>query len=87
MKIAAKLGIYIVAHTFIVFQCYLLFSCFLSLLLIATILWKVKQRYDLYRRRQVCTKIVKRVRAIAFKRIQGVEDFFKNARREGGSKR
>ncbi len=27
------------------------------------------------------------LRAIAFKRIQGVEDFFKNARREGGSKR
>ncbi len=27
------------------------------------------------------------VRAVAFKRIQGVEDFFKNARREGASKR
>ncbi len=27
------------------------------------------------------------IRAIAFKRIQGGEDFFKNARREGGSKR
>lgn len=28
------------------------FSCFLSLLLIAAIFWKIKQRYDVYRRRQ-----------------------------------
>lgn len=27
-------------------------SCFLSLLIIAAILWKIKQKYDLYRRRQ-----------------------------------
>jgi hypothetical protein len=29
------------------------FSCFLSLLLIAALFWKVKQRYDAYIRRQV----------------------------------
>ena len=28
------------------------FSCFLALLLIAAILWKIKQKYDRYRRRQ-----------------------------------
>eukprot|EP00106_Octopus_bimaculoides_P002004 XP_014769446.1 PREDICTED: attractin-like protein 1 [Octopus bimaculoides] len=28
------------------------FSCFLSLLLIAAIFWKIKQKYDVYRRRQ-----------------------------------
>ena len=28
------------------------FSCFLALLLVAAILWKIKQRYDRYRRRQ-----------------------------------
>lgn len=30
----------------------LLSSCFLLLLLVAAILWKIKQRYDMYRRRQ-----------------------------------
>lgn len=30
-----------------------LLSCFLTLLIIAAILWKVKQKYDMYRRRQV----------------------------------
>lgn len=34
-------------HFFVVFAC-----CFLSLLLLAAILWKVKQKYDVYRRRQ-----------------------------------
>ncbi|XP_055341909.1 attractin-like [Paramacrobiotus metropolitanus] len=34
-------------HFFVVFAC-----CFLSLLLLAAVGWKVKQRYDLYRRRQ-----------------------------------
>lgn len=29
-----------------------LFRCFLMLLLLAAILWKIKQKYDLYRRRQ-----------------------------------
>ncbi|XP_006814642.1 attractin-like, partial [Saccoglossus kowalevskii] len=28
------------------------FSCFLSLLLIAAIIWKIKQKYDAYRRRR-----------------------------------
>lgn len=28
------------------------YSCFLLLLLVAAILWKIKQRYDMYRRRQ-----------------------------------
>ncbi|XP_023239916.1 attractin-like protein 1 [Centruroides sculpturatus] len=27
-------------------------SCFLSLIIIAAVLWKIKQKYDLYRRRQ-----------------------------------
>lgn len=30
-----------------------LFSCFLALLIIAAVLWKIKQKYELYRRRQV----------------------------------
>lgn len=29
------------------------FRCFLLLLLVAAILWKLKQKYDMYRRRQV----------------------------------
>lgn len=28
------------------------YRCFLALLLIAAVLWKVKQKYDMYRRRQ-----------------------------------
>ena len=44
-------------------------SCFLSLLLIATILWKVKQRYDLYRRRQVIFSIVIKVHCCAVQLI------------------
>lgn len=28
--------------------------CFLLLLLVAAVLWKLKQKYDTYRRRQVC---------------------------------
>jgi len=31
----------------------LLSSCFLILLIIAACLWKIKQKYDMYRRRQV----------------------------------
>lgn len=31
------------------------FSCFLALLIIAAFLWKIKQKYELYRRRQVST--------------------------------
>ncbi|OQV18166.1 Attractin [Hypsibius exemplaris] len=34
-------------HFFVVFAC-----CFLSLLLLAAVLWKFKQKYDIYRRRQ-----------------------------------
>lgn len=34
-----------------------LFSCFLALLIIAAVLWKIKQKYELYRRRQVSNKI------------------------------
>lgn len=29
------------------------YRCFLLLLLVAAVLWKIKQRYDMYRRRQV----------------------------------
>jgi hypothetical protein len=29
-----------------------LYSCFLALLLIAAVLWKIKQKFDRYRRRQ-----------------------------------
>lgn len=31
---------------------FLLSRCFLLLLLVAAILWKIKQKYDMYRRRQ-----------------------------------
>lgn len=43
-KISSKLGI---KHVYLP-SC----SCFLALLLVAAVLWKIKQRYDRYRRRQ-----------------------------------
>lgn len=29
-----------------------IYRCFLALLLVAAVLWKIKQKYDMYRRRQ-----------------------------------
>jgi len=38
---------------FIISPCVAGYSCFFSLLLVAFIVWKLKQRYDIYRRGQV----------------------------------
>ena len=41
--------------------------CFLALLLIAAILWKIKQKYDRYRRRQRLFVEMEQVRGLSFR--------------------
>lgn len=43
--------------------------CFLALLLVAAIIWKLKQRYDMYRRRQRLFLEMEQMASRAFSRV------------------
>jgi hypothetical protein len=53
------------------------FSCFLALLLIAAILWKIKQKYDRYRRRQRLFVEMEQVTLFDFLTSHNVQTCFK----------